>query len=125
MQKIWRLSAIEQAKLIADRELSSTEVVDAHLARIAEMNPRLNAVVRVLETDARLAAARADRMVTSEGPLGALHGVPFTVKENIDMAGLPTTWGVPAFAESLAPDDAPVVERMRAAGAIPIGRTTA
>jgi hypothetical protein len=54
---------------------------------------------------------------------GPLHGVPFTVKENIDMAGLPTTWGVPALAQAVVPTDAPVVERMRAAGAIPIGRT--
>src|SRR5208283_4038121 len=51
------------------------------------------------------------------------HGVPFTIKENIDVAGFPTTWGVPAFAGAIPPVDAPVVERMRAAGAIAIGRT--
>ena len=54
---------------------------------------------------------------------GPLHGVPFTVKENIDVAGTPTTSGVPALAEAVAPIDAPQVERLRAAGAIPIGRT--
>ena len=55
--------------------------------------------------------------------LGPLHGVPFTVKENIDVAGTPTTQAVPALAEAVAPVDAPQVERLRAAGAIPIGRT--
>jgi amidase len=65
----------------------------------------------------------ADRRLASGEKVGPLHGVPFTVKENIDMAGLPTTWGVPALAQAVVPADAPVVERMRAAGAIPIGRT--
>ena len=92
-------------------------------ARIEAVNPHLNAIVRLLANEARAAAAEADRLVAAGRPLGPLHGVPFTVKENIDMAGLPTTWGVPALANAIAPPDAPVVERMRAAGAIPIGRT--
>src|SRR5204863_202703 len=65
----------------------------------------------------------ADKKLAAGEAVGPLHGVPFTVKENIDMAGLPTTWGVPALAQAVVPADAPVVERMRAAGAIPIGRT--
>lgn len=123
MSEIWQLSAIEQAQRIARRQLSSVEVVEAHLARIEAVNPALNAVVRVLADAARAAARRADQQVASGAALGPLHGVPCTVKENIDMAGLPTTWGVPALAEAVVPADAPVVERMRAAGAIPIGRT--
>ncbi len=79
--------------------------------------------MRLLAEEARAAAAEADRKLRSGGPIGPLHGVPCTVKENIDMAGLPTTWGVKALAETVVPMDAPVVERMRAAGAIPIGRT--
>ena len=82
----------------------------------------MNAVVRVLADEARAGGGRPTQ-VAAGGRLGPLHGVPFTVKENIDMAGLPTTWGVPALANAIVPADAPVVERMRAAGAIPIGRT--
>jgi amidase len=123
MQELWRLSAGDLAKRIAAREVSSAEVIEAHLSRIKAVNPTLNAVVRLLADEARAGAAAADRLVAAGGPLGPLHGVPCTVKENIDMAGLPTTQGVPALANALAPADAPVVERMRAAGAIPIGRT--
>lgn len=123
MTELWRRTAGELAGMIARGEVSSAEVVEAHLGRIAEVNPRLNAVVRVLADEARAGAAEADRQVKAGAPLGRLHGVPITVKENIDMAGLPTTNGLPAFAGIPAPVDAPVVERMRAAGAIPIGRT--
>jgi len=123
MSEVWRLSATELAQRIADRQFSSAEVVEAHLARIEAVNPALNAVVRVLADEARAEAAAADRKLASGERVGPLHGVPFTVKENIDMAGLPTTWGVPALAQAVVPADAPVVERMRAAGAIPIART--
>ena len=123
MNELCKLSALELARHIATREVSCAEVVDAHLQRIREVNPALNAIVHVLEDEARSAAHAADARVADGLPLGPLHGVPFTVKENIDMAGLPTTWGVPALAKAVVPVDAPVVERMRAAGAIPIGRT--
>jgi len=123
MSEIWQLSATELAHRIARRQLSSVEVVDAHLARIDAVNPALNAVVRVLADEARAGAVLADKRLAAGETVGPLHGVPFTVKENIDMAGLPTTWGVPALAQAVVPADAPVVERMRAAGAIPIGRT--
>src|SRR4029450_486485 len=121
--EIWQLPAAELAQRIARRQLSSVEVVDAHLARIDAVNPALNAVVRVLADEARAAAVKADQKLAAGDTIGPLHGVPFTVKENIDMAGLPTTWGVPALAQAVVPMDAPVVERMRAAGAIPIART--
>src|SRR5258705_4512114 len=123
MSEIWQLSASELAQRIVRRQLSSVEVVDAHLARIDEVNPALNALVRVLADEARAGAALADKKLAAGEAVGPLHGVHFTVKENIDMAGLPTTWGVPALAQAVLPADAPVVERMRAAGAIPIGRT--
>jgi amidase len=123
MSEIWQLSATELAQRIAKREFSSVEVVNAHLARIDAVNPTLNAIVRVLADEARAAAELADRRLAAGEKVAPLHGVPFTVKENIDMAGLPTTWGVPALAQAVVPADAPVVERMRAAGAIPIGRT--
>jgi len=123
MAELWEHSASDLAKLIAARRVSSVEVVEAHLSRIDAVNRHVNAIVRVLADEARALAVEADKKVAAGDPLGALHGVPFTVKENIDMAGLPTTWGVPALADAIPPADAPVVERMRAAGAIPIGRT--
>ena len=123
MTHLWQRSASELARLIAAKQVSSLDVVEAHLARIEAVNPKVNAIVRVLADDARAGAARADQAVARGEPLGPLHGVPFTVKENIDMAGLPTTWGVPALAGAVVPLDAPVVQHMRAAGAIPMART--
>jgi amidase len=123
MTDLWRHGALELAHLVRTGEVSSREIVDAHLDRIAVVNPHLNAVVRVLADEARAAAAAADRAVAAGEPLGVLHGVPITVKENIDLAGTPTTNGVPALAEAVAAIDAPTVARMRSAGAIPIGRT--
>src|SRR6185437_6544798 len=112
--------------MIRDREVSSREVIQAHLDRIEAVNPGVNAIVRLLPDEALAAADVADGQLTGAAtgaPLGSLHGVPFTVKENIDLAGTATTQAVPALAEAVAPIDAPQVERMRAAGAIPIGRT--
>lgn len=123
MTELFRHSALDLARLIATKQVSAAEAVEAHLARIAAVNPKLNAVVRVLADEARADAKKADAAVAAGERLGPLHGVPITVKENIDMAGLPTTQAVKALANVVAPADAPVVERMRAAGAIPIGRT--
>jgi amidase len=124
MSELWRKSAVELAGMIRGREVSSREVVQAHLDRIEAVNPSLNAIVRLLPEEALAAADVADQLVASGAAgLGALHGVPFTVKENIDLAGTPTTQAVRALAEAIAPVDSPQVERMRAAGAIPIGRT--
>jgi amidase len=123
MSELWRLSASEMARQVAIGEVTSRALVASHLARIEDVNPRINAVVRVLRDEALEAASDADRQRREGLPLGPLHGVPFTIKECIDVAGLPTTWGVPVLAEATSPSDAPVVERLRAAGAIPIGRT--
>ena len=96
MSPLCQLSALQLARLVAQREVSCTEVVDAHLRRVHEVNPALNAIVHLLEDEARAAARQADAVVASGQPLPPLHGVPFTVKANIDMAGQPTTWGVAA-----------------------------
>lgn len=121
--ELWARSAGELARLVASRAVTSAEVVESHLGRIEKVNPGLNAVVRVLTDEVRAGAAEADRAVAEGRPLGPLHGVPVTVKENVDVAGLPTTDGVSAFAGNVAPVDAPVVERLRAAGALVLGRT--
>ncbi len=121
--EIWRNNATGLAGMIAAGDVSSLEVVDSHLDRIEEVNGWLNAVTRVLADEARVAAKDADKAVAAGDELGPLHGVPCTIKENVDVAGTPTTQGLPVFADLISPTDAPLVERLRSAGAIPIGRT--
>jgi amidase len=123
MSELWELGALELAAAIRERAASSREVVEAHLARIDAVNPALNAVVRRLDDEALAAADVADKVLAGGDEVGALHGVPFTVKENIDVGGQPTTQAIVALADAIAERDAPVVERMRDAGAIPIART--
>jgi amidase len=123
MTALWQLGALELAGKIAGKEVSSREVLEAHLSRVDQVNGDLNAVVRLLTDEARAAADDADAAIADGRPLGRLHGVPCTVKENIDVAGTPTTDGVPMLADAIAPVDSPTVERMRAAGAIPFART--
>lgn len=123
MDELWAMGAIELADAIRQREVSSREVVQAHLDRIAEINGAVNAVVRVLADEALAAADAADAALAADCRVGPLHGVPITVKENIDVAGTPTTHGVNALAEAVAGVDSPQVQRMRAAGAIPFART--
>jgi len=121
--ELWRMSATELADLIRSTQASSQEVIQAHLRRIEEINPSMNAVVIVMGEQALLAAKAADRVVAGGVDLPPLHGVPFTVKQNIDVAGTPTTQGLKALSNAYPIRDAPVVERLKAAGAIPIGRT--
>jgi amidase len=121
--ELWRLSATDLAQAIRSKQISSQEVIEAHLRRIEAVNPAVNAVTVVLGEQALEAARAADRVVAAGGKLPLLHGVPFTVKENMDLIGTPTTMGVRALADAYPTLDAPTVERMRAAGAIPIGRT--
>src|SRR4051812_34177129 len=111
--EICELSATRLAAAIRSRELSSREVVEAHLDRIEAVNPRYHALRVVLAEQALAQADEADR-TPARGPL---HGVPIAVKENIDVAGLATTWGVEALYEAIAASDAPVVAHLRNAGA--------
>jgi amidase len=121
--ELWRMSATELAAAIRSKQASSQAVIEAHLRRIEAVNPTINAVTVVLAEQALQAAKAADHAVAAGGELPPLHGVPFTVKENLDLAGTPTTQGAKALAEAYPSRDAPAVERLRAAGAIPIGRT--
>ncbi|MGK4584744.1 amidase [Kitasatospora sp. HPMI-4] len=121
--ELWRLSATALATAVADGEVSALEVTEAHLERIAAVNPAVNAVTNPLADGARRAAAETDRRRAAGEPLGPLAGVPFTVKENIHVAGSATTFGVPRFRDFVPAADAPPVRRLRAAGAIPVGRT--
>jgi amidase len=121
--RLWCMSAAELAAATRSRQVSSREVVDAHLQRIEEVNPAINAVTVVLAEEAMQAAEVADEAAAHGGELPPLHGVPFTIKANIDLAGTPTTAGLKALAAAYPGEDAPAVARLRAAGAIPLGRT--
>ncbi|MGW2376235.1 MULTISPECIES: amidase [Kitasatospora] len=120
---MWKLPATAIAAAVRSGEVSAREVVDAHLARIAEVNPQANAVTQLLADRARAAAEETDRARAAGERLGPLAGVPFTVKECTRIEGVPTTFGTPRFRESTAPADAIPVARLRAAGAVPIGHS--
>ena len=123
MAEPWEMSATAQAAAVKAGEVSSVELVQAHLDRIESVNPAVNAVTRTMPEDSLAAAADVDAARAAGEELGPLAGVPFTIKENIDVAGQPTTHGLHALAEAVAAVDAPVVERMKAAGAVPLART--
>lgn len=120
---LWRMSALELAAAIRSGQTSSQQVIEAHLMRIEAVNPDINAVTVVLGEQALEAAKAADRAIAVGGDLPPFYGVPFTIKGNIDLTGTPTTQGLVALASAYPRLDAPVVERLKAAGAIPIGRT--
>ena len=124
MTQILTLSAREQARLIRERQISSREIIQAHLDRIAAINPLLNAAVEVLAEPALHDAGRADSELASGYLRGPLHGVPFSIKDSIQQAGTRCTAGT--WGRRNAPpstQDATLVARLRRAGAIPIART--
>src|SRR5918993_2057786 len=123
MDDILTQPATEVARMLRGRQLSARELTEAQLARIEAVNPRLNAVVELRATQALAEAAAADQAAARGRELGPLHGVPMTVKDSFDVAGLHTTWGNPAFADYLAAADATVVRRLRQAGAVILGKT--
>tara|TARA_R110002073_G_scaffold16703_8_gene63758 strand:+ start:122 stop:1516 length:1395 start_codon:yes stop_codon:yes gene_type:complete len=123
MEKLWQLGAIELARGISKRDYTATQVMTEHLDRIAEVNPALNAIVVVMAESALAAAGKVDAALAAGEQVGPLAGVPITIKENIDCVGTATTQGVPALAEAFPALNSPIVDRVLAAGAIPIGRT--
>jgi Asp-tRNA(Asn)/Glu-tRNA(Gln) amidotransferase A subunit family amidase len=118
---IARLTAWRMAAGIRDREFTATELVDAHFRNIKRFNPTLNAFVCVDEERARREAALSDQKTASRGPL---HGVPVTIKSSIDVAGLKCETGTVLRKDWVAPSDAPLVSRLKNAGAIVVGNTT-
>ncbi len=124
MNDILALSGIAQGRLIREGRISSAELVEAHLQRIQDVNPLLNAAVEVLGESARAEARAADRRYRDGAPLSPLDGVPFSVKDSIEVAGTVCTAGTEGFqgaAKSIS--DATLVARLRAAGGIAIART--
>jgi amidase len=123
MTRITDLSASALARAIRHKEVSSTEAVEAYLDRIRAVNPKLNAVVQLSEETARTEASKADRALSRGGIPGPLHGVPMTIKDSFDTAGMVSTGGTKGRAGFVPLKDATVVTRLRAAGAILLGKT--
>jgi amidase len=116
-------SATNAARMLRRKEISSRELTEMLLARIDSVNPALNAVVALRPEAALQEAAAADEATARSDAAGPLHGVPMTIKDSFNVAGLHTTWGNPAFKDFVADWDATVVQRLRRAGAIIIGKT--
>lgn len=123
--ELWQLDATELASLIRNGRASAVEAVDSVLKRLHAVNAKINAVVRVYEPEARAAAETADAARARGHALGPLHGVPITIKINVDVTGQPTDNGVVPLKDLIAQEDSPVVANLRHAGAIIIGRTNA
>src|SRR5262245_13086504 len=119
---LWR-SALDLAALIRTKQVSPTEIVEQVLARIEQVNPWLNAFCCVAAEAARNAAREAEIAVMKGEPLGLLHGVPFSVKDVLDTRGIPTTHGSRLFADGIPDRDAVAVSRLRAGGAVILGKT--
>lgn len=119
---VYDADATDLVGRIKTRAISPVEVMRAHLDRIESVNPRLNAIVTIAET-ALEAAGAAEAAVMRGERLGPLHGLPFTIKDSVDTAGLRTTRGSRLFAQRVPTTDATVVARLKAAGAIPLGKT--
>lgn len=117
------LSAGEMAELIRNRKLSPVELAQAHLDRIEKLNPKINAYVQVDGERALAAARRAEKAVVEDRTLGPLHGVPISIKSAIEVAGMRCEAGTKLRAGFVAADDAPLVSRLRNAGAIIVGTT--
>src|ERR1700759_3378048 len=119
---IIQLDASRIAELIANRELSPVEVTKAHLDRIAEVNSKVNAIVTMAD-GALDAAKKAEAAVKSDARLGPLHGVPFTVKDGVDTAGVLTQRGSPIFKGRVPDIDTAGLARLKADGAVLIAKT--
>jgi len=123
MSELIFLPAVSMAEQIRQKKLSPIELVDAHLARIEKLNPRLNAFVEIDAEGARRQARAAEAAVSRNENLGPLHGVPISIKSSIEVKGLRCEAGTRIRASLVAKNDAPLVSRLRQAGAIILGNT--
>ena len=123
MTDLWRMSACELAELVRSRKVSAREATASALARLAAVNPAINAVVAEMPEEAMQAAERVDGALARGEPVGPLAGVPVTVKVNVDQAGHATTNGLKLQRDLKAEIDNPVVANLRKAGAVIVGRT--
>ena len=123
MDELIFASASTLARLIREKQVSCVEVMTAYLERIAAVNPQINALVYLDADGALHAAQQADAALARGDSVGVLHGVPFTAKDNICVRGMVCTTGTLGYRDFVAPEDAVMVARLRAAGAIPLGMT--
>ena len=121
--ELWQLSAVELAAAVRDREVSAVEVTELVLDRIDRLNPAINAVCISMADSARARAAEIDEAVGRGEDVGPLAGVPITIKDNLYIEGVRTTFGSKLFEDNVTPEDTPVIERLKAAGAVLVGRT--
>lgn len=121
--QFWSWTAANLATAIAAGQITSVQATESALSHMDAVNPAINAVVDPLHDDAMVAARAADATLKKTGPLGPLHGVPVTIKVNVDYAGRATTNGVVAYKDLIAPEDGSVVRNLKASGAVIIGRT--
>ena len=117
------LTAVELARRIRARELSCVEVMQAHLTQIDRVNPKVNAIVTYHPEQALEGAKAADAALQRGDAVGALHGLPVAHKDLVDTAGVRTTYGSPIYADHIPQRDMLIVERLKQAGAISVGKT--
>jgi len=123
MQDLWRLSATDIAALIRSKKITAKEAASAALARLDAVNPKINAVVDHRPADVLAQAAAIDAAIARDEDLGPLAGVPVTVKANIDQQGFATTNGLKLQRDVIAATNSPVIDNLRKAGAVILGRT--
>lgn len=123
MTDLWRHSAVDLARIVKSGEASAREVTESALARLAEANPAMNAVVQEMPDEALATADAVDAELAKGNDPGPLAGVPVTIKVNVDQKGYPTTNGLRIQKDLIATEDNPVVANMRKSGAVIIGRT--
>lgn len=123
MVDLFALPATETARLIRTGRISAREATEAALARVAAVNPALNAIVQEMPDQALAAADAVDAARARGEAPGPLAGVPITIKVNVNQAGFATTNGVVAFKDAVAKEDSPVVANLKRAGAVIVGRT--
>ncbi|HEV3471798.1 MAG TPA: amidase family protein, partial [Actinomycetota bacterium] len=116
-------SATALADALARKKLSSRELLELYLQRVDKLNPELNAVVTLDVERAMVRATELDEILTRSGPVGPLHGLPITVKDCFETAGIRTTAGAKEFADHVPERDADAVMRLKAAGAVVFGKT--
>lgn len=125
MQELCFLTARELARMIRQRDISAKEVMQAHLDQIDKINPKVNAIVTLLPERGLAQAQQADDALAKGAPIGPLHGLPIAHKDLVNTAGIRTTYGSPLFKDHVPHTDDLIVERLRTAGAITIGKTNA
>jgi amidase len=124
--ELCEMTAVELAARLARKQVSARDVMAAHLAQIERLNPKVNAIVTLVAEQAMTAAAKADEAIArrkSRDPIGVLHGLPVAHKDLVDTAGIRTTLGSPFYRDNVPTSDALLVTRIRAAGAITLGKT--